>query len=210
MGKNAKPRKKIILLKKIKNYTDKILKKLLSILFIIYLPFNSFAQQLPDDGLMKCTVKSQVILAIKDGASTQYSGKRNGVNVGDILLFRYEANDEGELLVKLSNDKNTVFFWYYEPDRESSYYSDSEASGRYKTFNNSGHHSFNLWDWKMMFKTHDGHQQLYLSKNNNKAWDGMFTEVDHKNTFVLALDCRQKRPRIKEIIEYFWNYSKDL
>ena len=113
------------------------MKKLLSILFIIYLPFNSFAQQLPDDGLMKCTVKSQVILAIKDGASTQYSGKRNGVNVGDILLFRYEANDEGELLVKLSNDKNTVFFWYYEPDRESSYYSDSEASGRYKTFNNS-------------------------------------------------------------------------
>ena len=161
------------------------------------------------DGRMTCSIESEVLLVMKDGIGTQYKGRSNDkFEIGDTIDISYGYRED-ELIVRLGRKQSgdVMFIASFFPVKEMSIYDESSAYGSNKTYNRSGYHHFSLSKYLMKFSKWDGHQQLILSKTKNDTWDGMYTEVDHKNTFVVALDCTHQKPRNKNIIEYLYKQS---
>jgi hypothetical protein len=188
------------------------MKKILLISALLF-SFNGWADNI--NGTMRCTIKDQIILEMKDGVDKRFSRVENGYKIGDIVTFGYFLPENRSFLrINLGElgEVNIFSNTYYTtttkkleskrnnsvviPERLIMYSNDKKAA-------------------KILFTNDEIDadmgtiQRLILTRYYKNDWNGIFTFTTPSSIYSGSIDCRQGINQYDELLETLYDLADE-
>ena len=164
---------------------------LLITFFIAAFPFGAFAME----GTLKCEVKDQQILVIKDGVSERYTSHKDDVKVGDSFLLKYGFSESNVFYLKRSQKDNvnpfSVFYVNLEFDTQKAVVVDNNSKFKH-LLEDDGFLSTQLTisadEFEIGYVFGEGGFQF--NRYYKSDWMGIYTYINSFVATTYTLNCR--------------------
>jgi len=158
-------------------------------------------------GSLSCKVKSNKVIVVSEGITTEYKGYTNTFEVGDEFIFKYSAQSmssgNDQLACRLmDNQRNSIQQWenlYFGEHGHDYLYSHPDKI-------EAGNDVTKIIISEDQFLCVSNHRHTILGRYYQSDYHGMSITkpfINHLETQITTFDCRTIENNIQKVIDFF-------